>query len=299
MAVPPIVHFRPPYDFARSIRFWRRSTGELCEHWQHGVYRRVIEYHGKPTVLALRNVGTNTHPELWVTLDGLIADDDALTELEPQIAWLLGDDTDLAMFYRAIANEPALAALTTRLHGIRPTRSPLWETLCWTICGQQISVAFAYVLKERLVNAYGTRYIIDGQPLYAFPTPEILANADPEHLAGMQFSRNKASFIVGLAQAICNRHLDLNHVQRLSTSDAIQYLTDFRGIGQWTAEFLLLRALGRRDAFPAADAGVRQAVTKLYDQKLDPPALRTFSQRWGEWSGLVALYLLASLRTDE
>ncbi|MCU0492349.1 MAG: hypothetical protein MUD01_12210 [Chloroflexaceae bacterium] len=293
------IALRPPYDFARSIRFWRRSTGELCEQWADGVYRRVIVFDAKPTVLALHNVGTLEAPAVTVELDERPATVDETARLAPLVRGLLADDSDVLGFYAAVADDPPMAALTERLRGLRPNRSPLWETLCWTICGQQISVAFAYMLKERLVRRYGAGVAVAGRTLYAFPAPAVLAAADPAELAAMQFSANKASFIIGLAQQLEARTLDLEGVASLPTNEAITYLTSFRGIGRWTAEFTLLRGLGRASALPANDAGVRQAITALYGQKLPEPELRVFAQRWDGWGGIVALYLLASLRKDE
>jgi DNA-3-methyladenine glycosylase II len=290
---------KPPFDFARSIRFWRRSTGELCEHTTVGVYRRVVLLDNRLVVLTLRSSGVIDAPIVAVELDGRAPEPAELAQLDPVVRWLLGDDTDLGAFYGSVATDPPLAGLAGRLYGLRAPRAPLWETLVWTICGQQISVAFAYVLKERLVQRYGEPFEAGGRTLYRFPSPDALAAADPADLTAMQFSRNKAGFITDLAQQIVSGRFDLDRLPEIPTNDAVAYLSSFRGIGPWTAEFLLLRALGRTDVFPAADAGLRQAVTRLYGTRLAEPALRAFAGPWGAWRGLVALYLLASLRDDE
>lgn len=293
----PTISLRPPYDFSRSIRFWRRSTGELCEQWADGVYRRIVTLDDRLATLSLTNAGTIEAPAVAAAIDGRAPTDAELAQVDPLVRRLLGDDLDLGAFY-AVA-DPPMAGLARRLYGLRPTRSPLWETLCWTICGQQISVAFAYILKRRLVERYGLRSTAGGRPLFQFPLPATLAAIDPDELLAMQFSRNKASFIVGLAGAIDHGELDLDRVPALPTDSAVAYLTGFRGIGRWTAEFLLLRALGRADALPANDAGVRQGIAALYGQRLAEPELRAFAERWGAWRGVAALYLLASLRRDE
>ncbi len=295
----PHIPLTPPYDFARSIRFWRRSTGELCEQWADGVYRRVISLDGRAAVLSLAPDGTRDAPAVAVALDGRPPTGPELAAVTPLVRELLGDDTPLGPFYAALANDPPMAALAQRLPGLRPTRSPLWETLCWTICGQQISVAFAFALKRRLVERYGEPFTVGGRTLYRFPTPEALAVADPAELRAMQFSAGKASFLTGAAAAIVRGELDLERARALPTEAAVAYLTRFRGIGRWTAEFLLLRGLGRADAFPANDAGVRQGVAARYGERLREPELRAFADRWGPWRGLAALYLLASLRPDD
>lgn len=291
-----VITFRAPYDFVRSIGFWRRSTGELCEQWADGVYRRVLLRNGTPTVLSLVDVGRVDAPAVAVELNGIPTTPAELAELEPIVRHLLGDDLDLGAFYSAVAGDSIFAAVTQQLYGVRAPRSPLWETLCWTICGQQISVPFAYMLKERLVRRYGDAHTVAGRTLHYFPAPERLAVIDPAELLEMQFSRNKASFIIQLAQQISAGALDLERVVALPTEEAINYLITFRGIGRWTAEFVLLRGLGRHDALPANDAGVRQGITALYGPRLPEPELRAFAERWSGWGGMVAMYMLAWLR---
>ncbi|MEM8529409.1 MAG: DNA glycosylase [Chloroflexota bacterium] len=287
---------QPPYDFGRSISFWRRSTGELCEHWADGVYRRVILLNNVPVILTLHNVGSIEAPAVGVELDGRQATTAEMKFTEAQILHILGDNLNLREFYSAVMHDPILASLTQQFYGVRAPRSPLWETLCWIIAGQQISVPFAYRLKERLVKQYSAMYNVADRPLYVFPSPTTVAQADPNDLLSMQFSRNKTSFIIGLAQHIVDGTLHLDSLGDRSTTDAIAYLTKFRGIGTWTAEFTLLRSLGRPDALPANDAGVRQGIEALYGKRLAESDLRVFASQWGSWGGMVASYLLAWLR---
>ncbi|GAB4217428.1 MAG: hypothetical protein OHK0022_59650 [Roseiflexaceae bacterium] len=293
-----VLVLRGPFDFARSIRFWRRSTGELCEQWADGVYRRVVEQDGAPVVLALHSVGTLEHPAVRLELDGQPAAPAQVERLAPLVRHLLGDDLDLRACYAALADDEVLAPVFARLYGLRAPRSPLWETLCFVIAGQQISVPFAYQLKQRLVTRYGTAFEAGGRLLYRFPAPTVLAEADPVELRGMQFSGNKARFLTGLAQQIVAGELDLERIAALPTPEATAELIRFHGIGRWTAEFLLMRALGRPDALPANDAGVRQGVTAIYGQRLPEAQLRAFAARWGAWGGVVGLYLLAWLREE-
>ena len=292
----PALMLRAPYDFARSISFWRISTGELCEQWADGIYRRVMTVDHAPAIMALHNVGTVEQPAVTVQVNERPASLHELRMLEPTIRHLLGDDLDLQAFYAAVANDPVFAPVTQRLYGLKPTRSPLWETLCYVIIGQQISLPFAYKLKERLVMRYGEQFTAGGRPLYRFPAPERLAAVDPAELVSMQFSRNKASFIIGLAQQIIAGALDLDLLAALPTPEAIAYLTQFRGVGVWSAEFTLMRGLGRADAIPANDAGVRNAIAGLYGERLAEEALRRFAEHWSAWSGVAALYLLGWLR---
>ena len=116
--------------------------------------------------------------------------------------------------------------------------------------------------------------------------------------AAEEATGNKASFLIGLGQQIASGQLDLDRVAGLPTPAAVEELVRLRGVGRWTAEFLLMRALGRADALPANDAGVRQGVAAVYGQRLPEAELRAFGQRWQPWGGMAALYLLAWLREE-
>ncbi|NOK62961.1 MAG: hypothetical protein GFH27_549319n7 [Chloroflexi bacterium AL-W] len=119
-----IVLLRPPYDFVRSISFWRRSTGELCEHWADGVYRRTLLLNKIPVMLTLHNVGTMEAPAVAIELDGRQPTEEEVTHVEPQVRQLLGDNLDLREFYAAVAHDPVLVSLTQQFYGVR---APLWE----------------------------------------------------------------------------------------------------------------------------------------------------------------------------
>ncbi len=291
-----VIALAAPYDMARSIRFWRASTGELCEHWADGIYRRVIVFEGRAQVLTLTDAGTPAAPAVAVSLDGRAATAAQRDALAPVVHHLLAADLDLPAFYRHMAHDPVWIPVLAQLDGVRAPRSPLWETLCFVIIGQQIGVGFAHTLKRRMVERYGEEHLIDGKPLYRFPAPSVVAQIDPADLRAMQFSSNKARFITTLAAQVEAGALDLGTLAHHSTDDAVVYLVQFLGIGRWTAEFTLLRGLGRADALPGNDAGVRQGVQALYGVRLPEAELRAFTAAWQPWGGIAGLYLLEMLR---
>lgn len=217
-----------------------------------------------------------------------------LEAIAPLVRRLLNADLDVAAAQVALADMPLIGPLLMCYPGLKPTRPPsLWEALVWAICAQQISLGFALILKERLVRRFGETREVAGRPLSTFPTPAVLASADPAELRSFQFSASKASFIIGLAQAIEEGRLDLQAVEVMPSEAALEYLISFRGIGRWTAEYALLRGLGRSDAFPATDAGVRNALVRLGAVPAKPSEadIRAWAAQTHPWGGIVALYL--------
>src|SRR5262249_30716473 len=122
---------------------------------------------------------------------------------------IVGADLDVASFYREAADDPVLAGLIPRHYGLRPTLSaqPV-EMLVGAICAQQVNLAFAFTVRARLVRCFGTAVRVNGETIYTFPGPELLARARVSELRRMQFTTRKAEYIVGLARCVSDGGLD-------------------------------------------------------------------------------------------
>jgi DNA-3-methyladenine glycosylase II len=197
----------------------------------------------------------------------------------------LGAPFDLDAFAAFAATEPVLARLVPLLRGFRPPLVPdPFETLVTSISAQQISLQAAFSIRNRLIEAFGVAYDV----AYAFPTRERLALASPDEVVAVGFSRRKAEYIVGLAQA----DLDLDGLALLPDDEVKAALVALPGIGEWTAEWFLARHLGRPDAWPAGDLGLRKAVLHFYGEE----DTRAAGARFSRFANLAAHYLLLGLR---
>src|SRR5262249_4813462 len=126
------------------------------------------------------------------------------------------------------------------------------------LLGQQISVAAARTIAGRLVRACGAPLpAADGSLTHVFPTAAAVAGAP---LASLGLPGARVAALRGFAQAVADGTLDLEAFRDLD--DAIAQLTALPGIGDWTAQYLAMRALGEPDAFPAGDLGVRRALAR-------------------------------------
>ena len=125
-----------------------------------------------------------------------------------------------------------------------------------SITAQQVSLQSAFAIRSRLIERFGERADV----AYAFPTRERLAAAHEAELVEVGFSRRKAEYTVGLARS----RLDLEALRLLSDDEVRAAITAHRGLGEWTADWFLARALGRPGAWPAGDLGVRKAVSLFY-----------------------------------
>ena len=211
-------------------------------------------------------------------------------------------DADLPGFYRMAKADPALGALISPLYGLRPTLAPTpFEMLVGAITAQQVNLTFAFATRSRLIRRFGERVPINGEVVHAFPTPERLSKATVSELRRMQFSTRKAEYIIGLARLVARGALDLGGLARLPNERVIALLTQVRGLGRWTAEWFLARALGRGDVCPAGDLGVRKCFAHFYNRgrQVSEPAIRRRARKWGDHQNLAIHYLLAGLRLSQ
>jgi DNA-3-methyladenine glycosylase II len=142
---------------------------------------------------------------------------------------------------------------------------------------------------------------LDGTLFFAFPSPASLANASLQELRDMQFSWRKAEYIVNLAQLVATHELRLEEFPHLSNDEIVARITQVKGLGRWTADWLLARGLGRGEVIAAGDLGVRKAVGRFYFSGQLPSIddTRLFAARWEKFQNLVVHYLLAGLRMPD
>ena len=171
----------------------------------------------------------------------------------------------------------------TRVYGLPPVweREEGFATLVLTILEQQVSLASALAAFERLRAAAST------------VTPENFLAYDDARLRAFGFSRQKALYCRLLARAVIDGELDLQRLGSLSDDDARAELVRLKGIGAWTAEIYLLRALLRPDAWPAGDLALQLAAqrVKRLPARPTPAELDALAERWRPWRAVAARLL--------
>ncbi|HEY1247314.1 MAG TPA: DNA-3-methyladenine glycosylase [Hyphomicrobiaceae bacterium] len=210
-------------------------------------------------------------------------------------------DEDPAPFLEAAARDPLFHALVRRFSGLRPVLiADPFETLLWAVAGQQVNVSFARKLKLALVEACGRCIRVDGEEYRLTPTAQEVARLDPAALAARQFSRQKAEYTLGLARAAASGALNFAMLARLPAEEAIASLTRWRGVGRWTAEYVLMRGLGARDVLPAGDLGLQQAIGRAYGlgRTATEVEVRRIAEQWAGWRGWAAFYWWLSIQVE-
>lgn len=147
-------------------------------------------------------------------------------------------------------------------------------------------------LLNRLAETFGASLHQAGGRAYAFPAPEDLVDCEPDQLRTLGFSRQKALAII--EQALAAGRLDLARLEGLDDAGAMTELQGLRGVGRWTAEYALLRGLGRLHVFPGDDIGARNNLQQWLGlpEPLDYDGVRRVLAPWAPFQGLVYLHLL-------
>jgi DNA-3-methyladenine glycosylase II len=245
--------------------------------------------------LAVTQESTLDAPRLTVWLAGDSIGHRGEAEARRALERLLGFEVDLSGFAAMAAADPSLGGLVTRMRGLKPPRFPtVFEGLVNGVACQQLSLIVGVHLLNRLTAAYGRSAEAGSGGLRAFPGPEELATIDPAELKSLGFSLAKARTIVASARAILDGGLDLEALEGEEDGAVLERLMGLHGVGRWTAQYVMLRGLGRLHIFPGDDVGARNKL-KIFlglDGQLDYAGVDRVVSRWRPYGGLVYFHLL-------
>jgi AraC family transcriptional regulator of adaptative response / DNA-3-methyladenine glycosylase II len=169
--------------------------------------------------------------------------------------------------FERLALERGFARLINGREGMRITLTPtLFEGIVWVIVGQQVNFRFAGALRARLTGLVG----VPIQDRFCMPEPKAIAKLDPSDLLKLQFSRQKADYLISCARRIAEGDLSLESLSSGSATAASQELLAVRGLGIWSVNYLMMRAMGFSDCVPLGDTGIRSGVRSLFDLDHEP-----------------------------
>jgi AraC family transcriptional regulator of adaptative response / DNA-3-methyladenine glycosylase II len=277
------------YDWpVMSTWLGARAIGGVEVIAADGRYIRSISHGGEVGTISVAFVPGASHLQATIRFPNVAA----LLAIVDRIKRIFDLDADLATICEHLAADERLAPLVAHRPGLRvPGAWDGYELAVRAILGQQISIDAASSLASRLVRRFGeplaAELRVPGVDL-VFPRPERLAEADIASL-GMPGARAEAIRTVARAAAEDPQFFSPSH----DLAGSIERLRRLRGVGEWTAHYIAMRALREPDAFPAADIGLMRAIAG--DGGLRPSAreLEALSQAWRPWRAYAALHLWA------
>ena len=289
-----------PFDFDLTAGYHTYFQGRYgTDSLVDGVYHRLLDLGDKLALASVRSVGTTDAPELGVELLGQGLTEEDAARATSLVAWLLGTNQDLGPFYSQASEDPAMSAIVERFRGLHQSHTAsVFEALVLAIMGQQIATNVARIIRTLFIETHGPRQTFNGQTYYAFPRPETLLAVPVEELRRLKLSQRKAEYVQGIAQAALDGSGGLEKLHELDDDQVVRRLTELRGVGQWTAQWVLIRSLGRPDALPLGDLALRRVVSRVYfnGAEITDHELEEFARRWSPWRTYATIYLFTALR---
>ncbi len=280
---------RPPFRLDLTAWALRRRTQNTIDRWDGRTYRRALLVEGRPVEIAVRQSGGPDEPRLEVALAGARSAPARPASVAAALTGLLGPEVDLDGYYAFAGADSVLGPLAQRFRGLKPPRFPtLFECLANAVACQQLSLAAGLTVLGRLVAAAPPP--VGGPP--PFPAPESVLALPERTLRELGLSHRKARTVLALAGAAASGELDLDRFEPLDDEEVVRELTRRPGIGRWSAEYVLLRGLGRLHVFPSTDVGALNGLRRLLrDSGLDDDPAAALA-RWRPYAGVVYFHLL-------
>jgi AraC family transcriptional regulator of adaptative response / DNA-3-methyladenine glycosylase II len=278
-------HFAVRLPKGYAVGYLHRALGRdpqsATERLEGNRCRAAIQLSGGPALLNL--VLSKDHVDAEVSNGSAV-------EAHGIVAGLLGLGQDAAGFVR-LARRLGLERLVAGREGLRISQVPgVYEGLLWSIIGQQVNFAFACTLRRRLVERAGKPI---GEGLVATPTPAAVAALSIADLTPLQFSTQKAGYLIGVSRMIEDGRLDLEQLRIMSPTRAERTLLAVRGLGPWAVNYVMMRALGFADCVPLGDTGVTSGLTTLFslEAKPDTDAVRRLMSVFSPYRSLATAHL--------
>lgn len=285
------ITFSSPFNLARS---WEGFYLGTAAHWafpesvSHSI---AVTLSGEtiPCLLSQRPKGclSVSHPE-----------DAAGTSLRGSLKSLFPGDELYQQWKDALLDTPCGTDIMASRDGFRIVQSPtVFPAFVLMITCQQINMSFAMQLVRDMTMRFGGQLQLDGQQVPLYPQAESVARSSISELRAMKYSQRKSEYLLDVAKRCVSGEWSNERWQNWDNERIIEDMVSARGIGRWTAEWMLLLALGRLDVVPAGDYGVRKTLSDIFFNGVMQPetTIRKLSSRWGAVAGWVTCTLLSAV----
>ena len=281
----------PNFSFQECLWFLDRTYDDCLHEVRPNAVRKAIFINNEPTLLEITESGNDL---IIKVLQGNNVENEIIDFVKDWFDY----DRDMNPFYELLEQDVELKYMASEYNGLRLLAIPdLLEALSWSIIGQQINLTFAYKLKRRFTETYGTKLTYENTDYYLFPKSEIVANIKVEDLLPHQFSNRKAEYLIEIAKQFVSGNISKEILSAHTTTEAIRLLVSVRGIGEWTASYALMKSLKRLECITYGDVGLYNALHNLkgYDKRPSREQLNLFFENFKNWEAYTVFYLWRSL----
>jgi AraC family transcriptional regulator of adaptative response / DNA-3-methyladenine glycosylase II len=285
-----LVRYRPPYDWEAMLAHLAARAVAGVERVAGGVYWRTVGHDGVFGTVAVAHAPERQSLRVAIRLPSVRA----LPAIVARVRRVFDVGADIDAINAHLSQDPGLAALVARRPGLRaPGGWDGFELALRAVLGQQVSLEAARRLAARLVALCGAALPPDRRDdpalTHAFPGPAEVAAAD---LAAMPMPGARKATLKAVAAAAL---ADPGLFRAFGTvEEAVQRLRAIPGVGEWTAQYIALRALREPDAFPASDIGLLRGAAGVDGARPSPADLARRAEPWRPWRAYAAQHLWAA-----
>jgi AraC family transcriptional regulator of adaptative response / DNA-3-methyladenine glycosylase II len=280
-----LVHLPPGYRAREVLAYHARDPEGVCEKNEGSVIWKAIRTPDAPAVLEI----SVEKEGAWVTVH---ADKrlgrESMAMLHAASLRMLSLTNTITQF------ETRHAVFTAGRRGLRLPLLPTgFDALCWAVIGQQINVRFATALRRDFIRLAGEKI----GNMVAHPTPQRVAALDVPDLRRLHFSGSKAGYLIDAARDVAKGGLDIERLAESSAVAAEKRLTARRGVGTWTARYVMLRC-GFADAAPVGDSALATALQQLHGlaERPDPDHAARLMSAFSPHRSLATMHLWTALK---
>jgi DNA-3-methyladenine glycosylase II len=254
---------KAPFDFQHTLTF-------LEDHKANGIVRKILENElrfamnvcGKPVAFFVKSVGTLKKPKLELKVHANKLNDDIIEQAKEQLIFYLSLDDDLMPFYKIAEKDPAFKPVVKALYGYHQVKFPsIFTSVCWALVTQRTPNSFAYLTMQRFCELLGDAITVDGERYTTFPEAKKFLNARDKLLIATNNTR-KTDRLLEIAKAYVI--VDETFLKTAPYEEALRTLKKLKGLGQWSAEYILLRGLGRYERTGWTDTVILESISHLY-----------------------------------
>lgn len=283
----------PPFRLDLTVWALKRRGKNIIDSWDGTHYIRVFAFGEHPVKVNVEQ-GAN-ESQIKITASSLYFMPAMHNKILLTLKRMLGLEINLEPFYQRAKKDKSLSSLVLRFKGLKPPRfSTIFEALANAVACQQVSLEAGLTLLNRLSQHYGLPFQEENQTFYAFPEPRTIMHCRIEDIRALGFSQRKSETLIELASAVSLHEDTYSNLEGKSDQEVAKLLSNFKGIGRWSIEYVLLRGLGRIGILPGDDVGVQKSLKQLLDlQKMPNYAqIQSLVQQWHPYAGLIYFHLL-------
>ena len=283
-----------PFDFSKSLEFLSDfSPMQNEQEVKRDSFTKAVQENGKTIAFEVFNKGTIENPKLDFTAYSETKFTDALKKLiADRISFFLSLQDNLKDFYEIAKKDDFIQPALKKFYGHKQVKflTP-FEIACWAILAQRAPMNVARKMKENIVRDVGGQIKVKDVNYHSFPEPSDLVAASAE-LLRLVPNKRKAGYLLGVADAFCK--VDEQWLRKAPYEEVHGWLTNIKGIGDWSANFIMIRGLGRMEELSNIEPQLALDVARIYAGKDEPitnEEVCQIAEKYGKWKGYWAYYL--------